>query len=439
MRKFIVGIVLFYFKFFAKIALLIHKPITIGIAGSVGKSSTRNALEAILKDYKKTKIVRGNSETGVPLGILEIEMESYKLPQWLKAIALSPFKIMATKKYVYMIVEMGIDDPFPPKNMEYLLSIIKPDISISLNISATHTLQFSKLLNRKPKDKEDYEFLLEKIAEEDTKIISKSGCKLGIYDKDNKYLDNELKNFKGTELLTFGKSTSNNIYFDEYMVDTDGTEFTFVLDGQKIDIKLKHLVLPEAYREVLAPAILTAYKLGIDTKTITENLENNYSLPKGRASVFKGIKGTIIIDSSYNSSKLAVITFLKLAKNLAEKKKTEVAFLMGDMRELGDLAEKEHKEIAKLINECVDYLYCVGPLTHEFVIPNVSKNIKKSIWFENSNEAGKFLAEHLPKGVILLVKGSQNNIFLEEAIKPLLLNKEDEKKLPRQEKYWKKS
>ncbi|HVZ67236.1 MAG TPA: hypothetical protein VG917_03145 [Patescibacteria group bacterium] len=436
MKQTLVTLVLAYLRFFAKIALIIHKPTTIGIAGSVGKSSTRNALEAILRN-KKTKVVSQNSETGIPLGILAIKIDDYGLFSWLKAILLAPFKIFSTKGFDYMIVEMGIDDPFPPKNMEYLLTIVNPDVAISLNISATHTMQFAKLLPKKPKDKKDYEFLLEKIAEEDTKIITKSGARLGIYDKDNKYIHSILKDFDKGELLTFGKDKNNTIYFDKYAVDPNGTMFSFILEGQAIKINLKGLVLPLEYREVLAPAILTAYKLGINIEEITDSLQNNYKLPKGRASIFKGINKSIILDSSYNSSKLAVIAFLNLATSLSKTEKRKVAFLMGDMRELGDLAEKEHKEIANLINETVDYLYCVGPLTKEYVLPNVK--VKEALWFQNSKEAGEYLAKNLPKDVILVVKGSQNGIFLEEAIKPLLLNKEDEKKLPRQEKYWQKN
>src|SRR5687767_3782416 len=160
MKKLLVTPVLLYLKFWAKIALIIHKPITIGIAGSVGKSSARNALYAVLKSQAKTRMVSGNSESGVPLGILGLNVSNYSIAEWIKLITIAPFKIFVLNPYKYLIVEMGIDDPYPPKNMGYLLSIVKPDIAISLNVAATHTMQFEKLLGQKPENESKLDFLL---------------------------------------------------------------------------------------------------------------------------------------------------------------------------------------------------------------------------------------------------------------------------------------
>lgn len=113
---------------------------------------------------------------------------------------------------------------------------------------------------------------------------------------------------------------------------------------------------------------------------------------------------------------------------------------MGDMRELGREAKMEHEEVAEMIAESVEHLYCIGPLTKQFVIPYLEKKkekvTKEIMWFPSSIEAGKYLSENLPSNSIVLVKGSQNTLYLEEAIKYLLKNKEDEKNLCRQEPYW---
>ncbi|MEO6691160.1 MAG: hypothetical protein ABIO44_02360, partial [Saprospiraceae bacterium] len=160
MREFLIWTVLFYLRFWAKTALSLHRPYVIGIAGSVGKSSTRNALEAVLKDHFRTKVVSGNSETGVPLGILGLELDSFTKNNWIQVLLQAPLKIFNLSKVQTLIIEMGIDDPYPPKNMTYLLTIVKPNLSIDLNATATHTMQFEKLLKRNTGN--DLDFLLGK-------------------------------------------------------------------------------------------------------------------------------------------------------------------------------------------------------------------------------------------------------------------------------------
>ena len=122
MKRLLTSRALSYLRFFAKKALAKHQPTVIGVAGSVGKSSTRNAIEAILKDHFPTKSV-GNSETGIPLGILGMKPENYTKLDWAKMLLKSPFNLNFLQGTKYLIAEMGIDEPDPPKNMGYLLTI----------------------------------------------------------------------------------------------------------------------------------------------------------------------------------------------------------------------------------------------------------------------------------------------------------------------------
>src|SRR3990167_7778197 len=134
--------VLYYLRFLAKIALFLNRPQVIGITGSAGKSSTRNAVFAVLKNNFKTKmIVKGNSESGIPLGILGLAPKDYSKIDWLRMILLAPFGLFHLLGTKYLVVEMGIDEPDPPKNMEYLLTVVKPQIAIFINVHPVHTMQ----------------------------------------------------------------------------------------------------------------------------------------------------------------------------------------------------------------------------------------------------------------------------------------------------------
>lgn len=444
MKKIGIACVLWYLKLLAKIALFLHHPVIIGIGGSAGKSSARNATFAALKNNLRVKSIAGNSETGIPLGLLGVVPDGYDLRDWLIMLLQAPFGLNYLARASYIIVEMGIDDPLPPKNMEYLLSFIKPDIAVSLNVSATHTMQFEKILPKKPlRGRERLEYLIQAIAEEDSKIITRSGCKTAIYNRDDEHLNNAVKKAilpHSTTLYTFGKRGAT-VSYEDFEISLSGTRFMFdvLWMGKKesIVVTLDHFLLPRVYEETIAASLLASMSVGVSLQDTVSSLEKNFTLPKGRSSLFQGINGSEIIDSTYNSSRRSVLSFLDLAAELKKKTKREVLFLCGDMNELGDEASQEHEQLIPEILRTVDYLYCVGPETKKHIIPRAQKSrLKDAQWFVSAREAGGFLKDHLKENVLILAKGSQNQVYLEEALKQILLDPSDAKNLCRQEGYW---
>lgn len=443
-KKFLVLFVLYYLRYFAKQAVKKNRPVIIGIAGSVGKSSLKNALKGIMSKHGKTYALDGNSETGIPLSILGLSAKDYSAKNWFLNLLKAPFRTDYLKGYTYLIVEMGIDDPHPPKNMDYLLSIIKPEIAINLNVSATHTMQFEKAISD-PK-KRTVKNLIDAIAFEDTKIITKSNCREGIYNSDNEFIVKYIEKFRKqnpiTTLKSFGSNKIDSIRLISYDVKLNKTKFTFKLNEKipkEITVTFKNFCLPKAYSSTFEAAILTARSLKVPLKTIQEGLEENFSLPKGRATILPGIKNSTIIDSSYNASKESMLTFLELLERLKKQTKRPAVFVFGDMRELGTAAKEEHEQVAEYAKNVANSVYTVGPQTKEYVIP-ILKNSNKRIYKDsskNSVQLGLHLKESLPENAIILFKGSQNEIFLEEAIKFILENQSDEKKLCRQSEYWK--
>mgnify|MGYP001582557677 CR=1 FL=1 len=152
-----------------------------------------------------------------------------------------------------------------------------------------------------------------------------------------------------------------------------------------------------------------------------------FNLPVGRGNILAGINGSTLIDSSYNASPIPVISELK---KLHEKKGERKVAVLGDMRELGELAENEHKKVAKVATRLADIVITEGPLWKKYA------NFKYQ--FANSYQAGKFLQNFLKKGDVVLFKGSQNTIFLETAVEMCLVNKSDASKLCRRGKFWEK-
>jgi UDP-N-acetylmuramoyl-tripeptide--D-alanyl-D-alanine ligase len=436
-------LLLYYLRFFTKISLFLNRPKIIGITGSVGKSSARNVIYAILKDSFKVRMIKeGNSETGIPLGVLGLDPGNYQITDWLRILILAPWRIFYLKNIRILIVEMGVDSPYPPKNMNYLLTIVKPDISVVLNAYPVHSEQFDAVIPDNLNSDKRVELITRRIAEEKAKIITQAKPEIGIFNgsDDNLRLIIKTGLNNKTKLLSFGEDKKNTVYYGRYDIDLNKSCFELIfprLRSKKVNIEIKDYFLPKKYHEIISAGFLVGLSLGLDLEKIKKSLVDNFFLPVGRSSIFKGINDSVIIDSSYNASRAPVLTFIETAGYLAKKEKRPLVVLLGDMRELGKETEAEHKIVAKALKKTgIDNFYCVGELTKKYVLPEVSKSVKTSQWFENSVRLGEYLKTHLPYHSVVLVKGSQNKIFLEEAIKFILQDKEDEKKLCRQNSFW---
>ena len=442
MKKLISSLLLTYIKFFAKIALSVNKPLIIGITGSAGKTSARNAIYAILKDHKRTYMIyKGNSESGVPLGILGLHTESIgfssihtSIKDWFRIVTQAPFRVFFLKKYRYLIIEMGIDDPYPPRNMSYLLSIVKPHIAVILNVFPVHAEQFEKVISPPITD----EKITAAIAHEKCKMVTDNPlCKHVIYNGSSEAITQELAHIH-IPSETFGPSQEDALRYAGYTLLLEGTSYTFHLSTKKMTVEIPQCVLPEVFREVFASALLVGHHIGIDTETMISSLQKNFVLEPGRNSLFDGIDGTMIIDSSYNAPPDGVRSMLEMAYELKEKTGRPLAFVMGDMRELGSQAKQQHQELVPTITDSVDYLYTVGPITYKYIYSGLKSNrrMKDVQAFDGPHEIGQYLKKNPPKNAIILFKGSQNTIFLEEAIKYILKDSNDSDRLTRQEDYW---
>ncbi|MBI2330366.1 hypothetical protein HYU94_03170 [Candidatus Daviesbacteria bacterium] len=387
----------YYFRFFAQIQLNIWKPKTIVITGSNGKTTLLHLVESQLGDQAKYSH-HANSAYGIPFDILGLQRKTLNLFEWPYLFLMAPFSAFKSppKQKIY-IVEADCDRP---KEGQFLGSLLKPEVTIWLSVSKTHSINFKSL------DDIAFEF----------GFFLKYCQDYAIINGDNYLITKQLPR---TRVTTEKISKKNNL--QEYRVLQNATEF--IINNKEYSFKF---LLPEdTFYSIKATNGLLNYL------KIPANNFSNFTLPPGRSSVFSGIKNTTIIDSSYNATPASMEAAIDMYKLYPGKNKWAI---ISDMVELGEEEEIEHKNLAKLINDCaLDKVILMGPRVLKYTLPNLQGVSLES--FLTPKEVLGYLENNIRGGETIFFKGAR---FLEGVIEHLLKNKEDINKLCRREAAWEK-
>ena len=418
-------------KYFSKRIIKKYRPDVIGITGSIGKSSTKEAIAAVLENkFNVRKSQKNyNNEVGMPLTIIGIEKTpGSSIFGWMKVFCKAKnLLLIKDKNYPEILVlEMGADKP---GDIPYLIDIAPCKIGVLTYISHVHTEAFKTI---------------KKIAQEKRVIIShlqQDG--FAVLNFDNELVMQNANTTKA-EIVTYGfkegadfKATDVNVITDEKTNWPTGLNFKLNFKGNIVPV-----FLPGAIAEHMIPSALAAiavgHILGINVIDSVQAL-NNLEPLAGHMRIIDGIKNTLLIDDTYNSSpepvKSALSTLSKI--NVADGAK-RIAVL-SDMLELGTETENAHREIGFKVAELgIDFLITVGEASKHTAIAAREAGLDDNqiVSFAESVSAGKFLQEKLHRGDVALVKGSQG-LRMEKIVKEVMAEPLDAPKLlVRQTKEW---
>ena len=434
MKKTITQFYLSYLRISAKIQLKKIHPLVIGVGGASGKSSAVYFISLILGEKYKVKQGKGkNSETGLPLSILDIKMDGYGFWDWIKVLFLVPVKIFTNfKKFDVYVAEMGIDSPKSPKNMEYLLKIVNPQMGILTNINLEHSFNFDSIVKSEDINERRKKILELTIKEEGSllKSIPESGtCFINLDDENIE----KLLPLKSKIVTVSEKRKDADFFIEKINTDLSSFSIEFLFLGEKYSLEINQ-PLPLFYGLPIIFSIAIGFSFGFSVVESIEILNRKFSLPPGRFSVFKGIKNTTIIDSSYNSSLEATTGALEMVPQISESRRK--VGVLGDMRELGSLSKIQHELMAREIPKNLDFVILIGPMTKSYVAPVLERSGFAYKSFESYKEAKAHIEGLIKKDDVVLVKGSQNTLFLERVVEMLLLDSKDSDKLCRRGKFW---
>ena len=402
-----------------------YHPIVIGVTGSVGKSTTKEAVYSVISRFKHTRKSEGNFNTDlfVPLTILGIrpqlaDKSISKLPGLLWGLLRTVWLIYGPEQKSYpevLVLELAADHP---GDIELLVNICKPRIGI---ITAIGEVPVHVGFYPGP----------EAVAYEKSKLIrSLPPAGLAILNADDGIVS-KMADVSRAPIMTYGLSDRASLRATDisYIISDDGRnvkglKFT-VTDGiSRVELKIPLLIAPHQIYTIL-PAFAVGLHFGLHFVEIAEALETLTILP-GRMRLIEGKNDTIILDDTYNSSPIAAASALDLlaevGKNLHSlgRKGRKVA-IIGDMKELGDFAKAAHAQIGQLAATTGDIVVAVGPEAKS-VSDEAMKTLPESrvIHFPTVQEALESVPKILRKDDIVLVKGSQS-MRMEKIVKAIML------------------
>lgn len=425
-------------KIESRLVLWKYQPKLISITGSVGKTSTKDAVYAVLSQiaYVRKSEKSFNSEIGLPLTVLGIPNGWSNPITWLQNVLIGLWLFIWPHKYPeWLVLEVGVGKP---DDMRKTASWLKSDAVIITGIGETpaHIEFFS---SRKHLVEEKSQLI---------KTLKKDG--LLILNADDETVL-EMKEKTKNIVITYGFNegadllgSSDSIFYNDngepegiiFRADEKGASLPVVIEGV---FGRNHV-----YASLSALALSSGLKLNMINAV---NSLKNYDVSPGRMRLLQGINGALIIDDTYNSSPFACESALKTLSEV--KNRTRKIAILGDMLELGKHTVEAHKNIGKIARENLsgdtDVLMVVGPRAKSIkegaleVYPSEGGrgiNTENIVEFLNSYEAGNFAKTFVQSGDIVLVKGSQG-VRMERIVGEIILDQENkEKLLVRQDKEW---
>lgn len=424
----------------ARAVLKKYNPKIVAVTGSVGKTSTKDAIYTALRGGHRTRKSEKsfNSDFGLPLTILGVPNAWNNPLRWILNLLDGLFLIIFNAKYPeWLVLEAGADRPGDIRSLAKWLQV---DIAV---------------ITRLPEIPVHVEFFEspEDVVSEKASLINalKPGGTLVLYADEERTvaLAKRLPASHNARTLTFGFSEHADVRGEHFqLVHEEGKEHLPVGMkgmishlGVSVPVEVAGSLGMHAFAPLLAAAAV-GVALGKNLEEVAESLRS-YAPPPGRMRLIRGLKESTLIDDTYNASPAAVAAALETLQHIKSSKSDLLGrriAVLGDMLELGRRSVEEHRKVGALAAKCADLLVTIGFRSHDTAQGALDAGMSEAniLQYEDSAAAGKELKNLIGEGDTVLLKGSQS-MRVERATEELMHNPEDARKLlVRQEREWKK-
>ena len=337
-------------------------PLVVGITGTVGKTTTKDALATVLRYAgKRVSATAGNfnNEIGLPLTVLA-----------------------ADQRTEILVLEMGATHP---GDIKHLCGIAPPQVGILTAISPVHLDSFGSLDALACAKGE-----LALALPEDGTLVSPSSAPSAATGAG-----------RNLRRITFSIEGAGDLSASDIEEHEEGLRFLARLGDQSAEVRSPvfgtHLVEP------LLAALGGALALGLD---LDDGVRGISRLRRTglRGEVHRLRDNIVVYDDSYNASPAAVAAVLRYGAQQAGRQDRRLVVVLGGMFELGATARAYHQEAGRIAEEAgVNLLVCVGDEARWYA----EAFSGKTLFYKDAEEASESLGESLQPGDYVVVKGSR--------------------------------
>ncbi len=338
-----------------------HAVSVVGITGSVGKTSTKDATAALLSTKFEVLKSQGNlnTEIGVPLTLLELKVSHEKA-----------------------VLEMGM---YVPGDIALLCTIAKPDVGVVTNVGPTH-MERTGSLEATAKAKRE---LVEALTKDGTAILN----------GDDPLVLSMSEHTKAKKIV-YGTRTGLDLWAEGLRSNgLSGISFTMHWLSEKMEMDTPLVGRHSVYTALAAAGV--ALSQGLSLEEVALGLRDLVDV--NRIKIVQGPMESTILDDTYNASPASCIAALDLLSQMPGQK----IAVLGDMLELGRGEEAGHREVGRRAAEVADYVVTLG-IRARFIADEATKaglsNVEPA---DTHDEAIKIIKEVMRQGANILVKGSR--------------------------------
>ncbi len=418
----------------ARMILKRQKPDVIGITGSVGKTSAKEAIYAVLDTkYSVRRNIRNyNNEIGVPLTIIGSDTGGRNPFKW--AWILTKGLLYGAIPLPYpkiLVLEMGADHP---GDIKYLTTLAPANVGAvtAIGDQPSH-LEFFKDVAQLAKEKH---IMFTHMSVDDTAIVN----------LDEPYSRDIMEKIKAKPFTISLKREADlqavEIQYSRNPQDMakspqiNGLSFKFHYQGSVVPCFIPNVLgLPQVYASLFAAAAGITYNMNL--VEIIEALQQ-YRPPQGRMNLIAGQHQSLIIDDSYNSSPAAVREALNVFSKIESIGKRIVC--LGDMEELGKQSKRAHTLVGKKVAELsIEYLLAIGEKAQGIADAAIANGMDRERVnsFKTVEEAITKVRHLVEADSVVLVKGSQST-RMEKLVEAIMDDPDQaEELLVRQYGHWK--
>jgi len=346
----------------------------VGVTGSLGKTSTKDAIATVLAQRYCVLKNEGNlnNEIGLPLTLLRL-----------------------TSEHEIAVLEMGM---YARGEIARLVEMARPSVGVVTNVGPVHLERLGTIEN------------IAAAKAELPQGLPADG--VAVLNGDDQRVSAMAGLTPARKVIRYGLGPQNDLWADE--VESRGLAGTKMRLYYQGESRVLHLVSPGRHNVYVAlAAAAVGLAEGLSWDEIIQGLSAQGAV--GRLRIRRGAGGSTLLDDAYNASPASMLADLDL---LAEVDARRLAIL-GDMLELGEVEEGGHREVGRRAGEVLSVLVTVGRRARWIAEEALRRNPALVVrTYEDRNGVADWVRSQLQAGDCLLIKGSRG-MALEEVVAAL--------------------